>query len=266
MVSEKTDAKAVILYHRAYRKLPGSFWMFFLQFLLFATPVSICSVLFYPEITRALCQTALYVLTPQFPADSLRMAEQQFLPFLDNYSYLQLPSTMPSFYFSLVNAVICVILLLILPRIETAKPIMIFLMMASSVHLVSSLFFLIAPQWFPYDTSEYSRLYILQQISICFFVPLIIGMAVMPLPSSILSRCLVVWSTYVYSLIFGTLRYIVFLYVLEGYSLLYMAILYFVTGPLIDFIYIVGIYSVYVARVANKMKGDLKLWQWQYSH
>lgn len=266
MAAESTTDKSVILYHRSYRKLPGTFKMFLFQFLLFVTPVSICSVIFYPEITLALCQIAQGVLAPHFPADALHIAEDQFLPFLANYSYLQLPSTFPSFLFCLVNAVICLILLILLPRIETAKPIMIFLMMVAFVHLTSTLFFLFIPERFPYVLSEYSRLYILQQISICFFIPLLMGLAVMPLPSSLLSRCLVVWATYFYSLIFGTLRYIAFLYLLDVSSLLYMAVLYFIMGPLIDFIYVVGIYSECVARVANKMKGDFKSWNWQYSH
>ena len=262
MSTRAVAEKKVILYHRSYRIIKGSFGLFFLQNFLFVIPVSICSILFYPEITRAICLIAQAVLMPHFPVDSIYIAEDTFLPFLDDFSYLHLPSVFPTTFFSLINAVICVVLLLILPRVETAKPGMIFLAMISFVHLVSALFFLAIPQSFPYDTTEYSRLYILQQVSIGFFVPLIMGMAVMGLPSSLVSRCLVVWATYGYSLIFGTLRYIVLLYVLDRSSLLFMAVLYFITGPLIDFIYIAGIYSVFAARIAKKMKGDARLWEW----
>ena len=256
------SAKSVILYHRSYRVVQGSFWLVLAQILLFVIPVSLCSVIFYPEITRTLCQVAQEILTPHYPAESLYIVEEQFLTFIDDFSYLHLPSTSPTPFLCLVNVLVCGVLLLFLPRVEKFKPIMIFLTMITVVHLSSSLFFLFAPESFPYDATEYSRLYILQQISIGFFVPIIMGAAVMALPASLPSRCAMVVLTYLYSLLFGSLRYIVLLYLLEVSSLLYMAVLYFITGPLIDFIYITGIYSVFAARVAKNMKGDARLWKW----
>jgi len=262
MSNEFFTDKSVILYHRSYRIIPGSLKKYLLQVFLFVIPVSIGSILLYPEITRGMCQVAQYVLAPHYPANAIHIVETQFLSFVDDYSYLRLPGTYPTAFFCTVNAVSCVLLLFILRRIETAKPVMIFFMMIVFIHLASSLFFIIFPRLFPYDTTEYSRLYMLQQISIGFFMPMIMGLAVMSLPASLLSRCLVVYSTHLYSLIFGTLRYIVFLYLLKAFSVLYMAVFYFVLGPLIDFVYVAGIYSVFVARAAKKMKGDASVWKW----
>ena len=254
--------KTVMLYHRSYRIIDGSVWVVLLQILLLVLPISLGSVFFYPEITNALCQLAHDILSPHYPTGSIYVAEAQFISFLDDYSYLHLPSTYPTYTFSLINAIVCILLLILLPRIEIGKPFLIFILMVAFIHLSSALFFLIAPDKFPYDTTEYSRLYILQQISIGFFVPLIMGMAVMPLPSPLILRCLVVWSTYFYSLLFNFLRYIVFLYLLDVSSLLFMAVLYFIMGPLVDFVYITGIYSLFLSGVAKDMRGDSGAWRW----
>jgi len=90
------------------------------------------------------------------------------------------------------------------------------------------------------------------------------GLAVLPLPSSLVSKCVTLGITFCYSLVFGTLRYAVFLFVLTKASLLYMAVLFFVLGPLVDFVYIVGIYGVHVTRLAKKMRGDYASWKWSY--
>lgn len=42
--------------------------------------------------------------------------------------------------------------------------------------------FTFIPEYFPYDATEYSSLYIKQQVGIYFFVPIIIGIAVCMLP------------------------------------------------------------------------------------
>ena len=262
MSIETPAAKSIILYHRSYRIIPGSLGLYLLQIMLFVVPLSIGSILFYPEITEAICQVAKYVLAPHYPANAIHIVETQFLSFVNDYSYLRLPGAFPTPFFSQINALICVVLLFVLRRIETAKPVMIFFMMILFIHLASSLFFVIFPRLFPYDTTEYSRLYMLQQISIGFFMPLLMGLAVMSLPASLLSRCTVVYITYFYSLIFGTLRYITFLYLLNTISVLYMAVFYFVLGPLIDFVYVAGFYSVFIARTAKKMKGDTSVWKW----
>jgi hypothetical protein len=43
-----------------------------------------------------------------------------------------------------------------------------------------------------------------------------------------------------------------------------MALLYFAFGPLIDFVYIVGIFSIYSNRLAEKLQGSIKAWKWLY--
>jgi hypothetical protein len=255
-------AKSIILYHRSYRKISGSPGTVALEFLLFALPFSILVIYYFPELTRAVSHIAQTVLAPFFPHDVLTIVQ---VPYMNmQVFFVDLPSVHPSRVLSTVSAAVSLILLVLLPRIRHAKHVFIFLMVVAFINAVSSLFFTFFPDRFPYQAVDYSELYIKQQIGIWFFVPIILGLAILPLPSTISSKIVTLGAAFCYSVIFGTVRYVVFLYLLTKATLLSMAILFFVLGPLVDFVYIVGIYSVHVARLAKKMKGDFASWKWLY--
>jgi len=238
---------------------PGFFVM---QFFMFAFPLSLMVAILFPVMTHALSRMAQAVLAPYFPPDTLTVVQN---PFLNRTAFfLALPSVHPSKLFAAVNAVVSLIILFMLPRLRHAKHVFIFLVVVFFINIVSSLFFTFFPERFPYQASDYSELYIKQQVGIWFFAPLIMGLAILPLPASALSKLATLGAAFCYSLVFGTIRYIAFLFILTKATLLCMAILFFVFGPLVDFIYIVGIYSVYVTRLAKKLKGDFTTWKWLY--
>lgn len=255
-------AKSVILYHRSCRKISGSSRTLIFEFLLFVLPLSLTVLLYYPEITGIVCRNAHDLLAPFFPHDALAIIQAPYIT--GNVSLIDLPSVHPSSLFSAANAGVSLILLVLLPRIKRAKHVFLFLVVVSFINLVSSLYFTFFPYRFPYEAVDYSGLYIKQQIGIWFFVPLIMGLAVLPLPSTRTAKIVTLLSAFFYSLLFGTVRYAVFLFILTKASLLYMAILFFILGPLVDFVYIVGIYSLHVTRLAKKMKGDFAFWKWLY--
>jgi hypothetical protein len=68
--------------------------------------------------------------------------------------------------------------------------------------------------------------------------------------------------TVAYSILFATVRYAVFLYLLTRYSVIYMAAMFFALGPFIDFAYVVAIYALYLNRLAVRMKRTPEAWQW----
>jgi hypothetical protein len=256
------DSKSVIISHRSYRKLFASSLPFVLQFVFIALPLSLVVFFFYPEITKQMCLTTKAIIAPSFQPDTIQIASYPHI-FGDAY-FISLPGRFPSVLFSLINALVSLVFLALLSNIHRMKPLVIFGVVVSSITLISSLFFIFVSEVFPYQASDYSDLYIIQQISIWFFVPIIMGLSALPLPSSLLSKIVTMLATCVYSLIFGTIRYIVFLFIVGKISMLYMALLFFVFGPLLDFLYIVAIYSVYTTRLAIKIKGDFTLWKWSY--
>ena len=58
------------------------------------------------------------------------------------------------------------------------------------------------------------------------------------------------------------MRYAVFLWMLDRFSVLYMAVMFFALGPFADFVYVVSIYSLYLNRLALRLKRSPETWQW----
>jgi hypothetical protein len=132
------------------------------------------------------------------------------------------------------------------------------------INLASCLFFLFFPNRFPYDIRIFSELYMETQVIIWFLIALIIPMALAPFPVNIFIKTGVIVLILAYSVIFGCSRYIVFLYILTKHSYIFMAPLFFVFGPLMDSIYIIGLYSLFISFFAVKMKGNMAKWRWSY--
>ena len=71
--------------------------------------------------------------------------------------------------------------------------------------------------------------------------------------------------TILYSLVFGIIRYILFLYVLQRFSVLYMALMFFVFGPFFDFLYLVGIYSIFINKMIELYESQAGKDEWLWS-
>ncbi|MFN3698695.1 MAG: hypothetical protein ACK4SU_00685, partial [Dictyoglomus sp.] len=80
----------------------------------------------------------------------------------------------------------------------------------------------------------------------------------------ILTNFLVTVFTLIYSFFFGVLRYSIFLYILKNFSFLWMANLFFNFGPLLDMIYITGIYGFYISILSKFTRKNIKVWRWVY--
>ncbi len=257
------ESKEIILYHRAYRRLPGSFGKFLWQFILIAVPLSLLSIFFYPLITSHVSIITRDILAPYFSSGAIKMTDIEYIPGIGLIYFLDLPGVFPSHINALVNTVIAALLVAVSPFIKRAKPLMIFLIYMFFLYLLASLCFLYFPEKFPYRLSDYAHLYMMQEISIWFFIPLIMGLAVLPLPTTIASKVLVMCVTYLYAILFGLVRYVVFLFILSKVSMIYMPIFFFGLGPLVDFVYVVGIYSIYLNRLSIDLRGQFTTWKWQ---
>lgn len=258
----KSPIKTTIYYHRSYRKVIGSFGEFFVECLTILLPICVCVYLLFSKMTEILCEIGVLVLSPWYPKYSVYAVQSEFL-FQHPY-YLIAPGKFPSATFSFMNAVVFFALIVLCSRINLAKPLAHFGIVFSTINLVSSIFFLFLPSAFPYEIFDFADVFMKAQISIWIFIPIIMGLAVLPYPTSILSKIAIVIFTVIYSFVFGMIRFPVFLFILGKFSFLYMAALFFLFGPLMDYIYIVGIYSVFTTKMAIRLKNDLEFWQWLY--
>lgn len=254
--------KKLIYYHRAYRKISGSRRIFLLQFMTIAFIFSLAVLFLYSPVIEQMCKFTQSILSEYYSPGSVILLGKTF--FLDDVLIVDLPGRYPTAMISLVNFFVSLILIILLPRLRAGRNIAIYIFFLAIINIVSALFFTIAPFDFPYSNQDYSELYIKSEVSIWLFIPIALGIAIAPLPASVFPKILLVILTLTYSVIFGTLRYIIFLFIISKFSVIYMALLFFAFGPLIDFIYIVGFYSFYVSRLAQKLKGNEPVWKWLY--
>lgn len=255
-------AKTIIYYHRAYRKITRSGWLFVVEMSAICIPLSFAILFGFPLLTEPMSFISQAVLSSGYPSGAIQIVEKAFL--WENISVISLPTSYPSDLTVIINLVVSLFLVLFLPKVKKGKNIAIFFFFLACINLVSTLFFIFVPFDFPYTATGFSEFYIKSEISIWLFIPFILGMAFLPLPSSVYPKLMLIVLTLIYSIIFGTLRYIVFLFIVSKFSVIYMALLFFAFGPLIDFVYIVGIYCFYNSRLAMTLKGNESVWKWSY--
>jgi len=256
-------AKSIIYYHRAYRKLPGINRFYFIFELLFLILFfDIIILLIYPQATYLTSHIAKRVLSFVMPPNTLEILKRPYL--VGDIYIINRLGKYPGALLLLVTAIVSALTAFVAPRLKIIpKSIGIWIGFVCGIMLVSSIFFMYVPDKFPYNIGRFSELYMKTQVSIWLIIPFVLAIALTPLPSNIIVKSSITTFVLMYSLLFGCVRYIVFFYILTKHTYLFMA-LFFAFGPLLDFVYIVGIYSLFVSFLAVKMKGDLEKWQWLY--
>jgi hypothetical protein len=255
-------AKSIIYYHRAYRKITGSGKIFSLELLIISLPLSLLTFYLYPFITERMSLLAQAILSHYYPSGTIKVMIKSFL--MGDAAYVSMPGAQPSYLTAVVNLAVSLALILILPRVKVGKNVAIYFLFLAAINLASSLFFVFSFADFPYSVTKFSELYIKSEISMWLFIPFILGMAILLLPAPIFPKILLIVLALVYSIIFGTLRYIIFLFIVSKLSIIYMALLFFAFGPLIDFVYIVGIFSYYNSKLAWDLQESKSVWKWSY--
>lgn len=199
------------------------------------------------------------ILSPYLSVSDINILQKSFV---NTVYIIDMPGRYPSMIFSVSLLVVSLLIIFLVSKTKLPSPIVIWIIYSSLINLVSSVVFILRPEIFPYIIAEFSELYIKTEVIIWLFIPLLMGMAFSPLPSNIFTKTSVVVLTVIYSMVLGILRYVAFLYILTKFSYIFMAILFFAFGPLMDFIYIVGLYSLYVSNYASKIGKDLRIWKW----
>jgi len=260
-----SENKGLIYYHRAYRKLPAqNIFRILLEFLFLFFIFAIPLFFFFPALTRFTSSVSRYILSFLMSPDKIQIMARPYL-FRSIYYIVSYQGKFPNRLFLLVTIIVTLVIGIVAIRLKSIpKSISIWLGFICAINLTSCLFFLLVPDLFPYDIEIFSDLYMVTQVSMWFMIPFIIPFALSPLPINMLQKFVVVGTILVYALLFGCIRYVIFFYILSRYSYLFMALLFFAFGPLLDFFYVVGIYGLFVSHFAHSMKGDLSKWRWSY--
>ncbi len=242
--------------HRSYRVINITRGVFF-QVLLLLLPLDLV-LLIIPELTRFMNVAAISAIQPHFanivPIDFF-WGRLYTVDLIGKY-----PDALTSFLVLAFSAAGIAFFLLS----KISLPVALYGEYVFIVNCISAIYFVFFPASFPYSVRDYSELYIKLQSGLWIFLPVIMLMSLLPMPATGYSKLGASMVTLVYSLVFGFCRYIISLYVLINYSYIWMAIIFFVFGPLLDFVYIVGVYSFYLSLIAEKYKSNKKMWRWVY--
>jgi len=257
--------KKLIFYHRAYRKFPLVVWYrYLLEFLLLTLFFSVLVFTLYPLATKLTSFAAKEVLSLVMPPGTLEILEKPFF-FRKFYYIVNRIGMFPSATFLLVTFIVTLLIAFIVPRLkQIQKSFGVWIGFVCVINLISCFFFLFFADRFPYDVLVFSDLYMKTQVTMWFLISVIIPLALAPFPVNLFLKTGATAGILFYSLIFGCLRYIVFLYIITKFSYLFMPVLFFTLGPLLDFIYILGLYAFFLSLVAVRMKGDNSKWRWSY--
>lgn len=256
--------KEMIFYTREYRhfkKMSPSSLIFLLICVL---QVILIFTLFYSPITYGISQWTGKIIS-SVTGEYIKIASSEYFPKLGDIYFISAAGKAPGFTFSLISAIISLPAIIIAAQAKkNSKPLMIYMCMGLCVHLISSVFFIFWPEYFPYDLTQFAELYMKQQICVWIMIALIMGISTALVNETGAMKYVVFFVEVAVSLIYGVIRYAVFAFVIYYGSYIFMASLFFTFGVLFDFIQMVCVYSFFAKAASARYASaeGRKKWLW----
>jgi len=262
-ITEKTR----IFYSRTYRRLSFSGKAGLIYLLLLILPAMAVILAGYGRFTGLVSAVSLEVLNQALPALEAGSKPVAIMPWVEPMTMVTLETVLPSRQFLVLNLVAAAGGLAVLWGFPwRSRPLSIFLSIQILIHSISCLYFYLTPGTYPYSASDYSELYLRQQLGVLLFFLLLSGfLTLFPEPGTMLLRLGTVALILGYALVFGTVRYVVFLYILGRFSVLYMPAMFFTLGPVLDYLYLVALYGFYLYRLIKKNESPQGKRRWVWS-
>lgn len=258
--------KKKIYYARTYRRIRMNLRKSFLYLFLLVVPGLVGFIMNIGRITSLLATLTVEVLGRLFPGTAMQIGQDTYSVF-GRISYVEMPTVYPDHTLVCINLVLTLGIILVLATGKRkGKPFAIFSMLSLLIHLINCIYFLFASDHFPYTFSDYSNLYLKQEIGIWIMFILLSGLVTCFLGDiGWRYKILAFFGINLYALLFGMVRYILFAYLLRRFSILYMALMFFVVGPLFDFSYFVTIYGVFVNKMIKLYESGKGREEWEWA-
>lgn len=258
--------KKNIFYSRTYRRLGKNLIGSILYLCVLVIPVLLLFIFNINRITRFMSERAVSIIGATFSGIPMYIRKDTF-SLLGTIEFVELPTVYPEVSFVLLNFVAILGLAIFLNTGKRrGKPLSLYFSIMTLVQIINCIYFIFASNYFSYTTFQYSNLYIKQQIGIWISFIVMAGLITGFLGAKgLVYRVLGFLSILLYSFIFGIIRYIVFLYILQKFSIMYMALLFFVLGPFFDFLYFVGIYGAYMNKMIKLYNDESGRGEWLWS-
>lgn len=256
--------KRFIDYTREYRHMPHPSVLNYAFAAYTSLPVVLLYVIFYSDITLALSKWAGRILA-SVTGQEVSVTSKAYFPGFGDIYFTDMQGRMPSFTYALAAALIAVVLIIIFSQGNyNSRPLMIYLCMGLYVFFISSLFFVFFPEHFPYTLTQYSELYMKQQVALWITISLLGGISIGLLCEKGIHKFIAFFTMAVMSFLYGCVRYVIYLYLLHAVSSILMATLFFTFGVLFDFLQLIAIFSIYIKgyshRLSQRKRGANWLW------
>lgn len=154
--------------------------------------------------------------------------------------------------FTSLILLISFLFVIVTPRLNLFIPLKMWIILTAILMLISSLVFLIMPTAFPYTLGDFTQSYLSTELLIWLSIPLFFGFSLALLSTSLTSKFLLTTFSFLASIALGITRYALFVLVLVKGSYLFMPVLFFIFGPLLDIYLLVTIYSFYISNYSIK--------------
>lgn len=249
--------KKRIFPHRSYRKIYIPKIKLMIDSLVLLT-ITIIAFLNYQTLIKYMVLISKEILSTVFK--DISISKEKFLIF--KILYIEGFGLYPNKTLCIISFIISLFSVLFLSKEYRARNITLIFIYINITILISSLFFIIVPEKFPYDLTTFSKLYIKTTLIMWIMLFIITNLSILPLPNSIFSKVAFVSFLFIYSIIFSAVRYMFFIIILKKFSYLFSAVIFFFLGPLLDFIYIVGFFSWYLSETAKHYRKKIDIWKW----
>ncbi len=254
------EVNKVIDYARFGRLLKNDKALFFMQMFLYFC-VSFYLVSHISSISYLLSITSNFIFT-EASINKKEIVDGVYFYFLSSSGRL------PTYLETLFVLLVCILVLFFNYKFDfIPRPFKIWLNFVFLILMLSSVYFLLFGYAFPYTIDDFSILYAIAQVGIFTLIPFLFGFSIALFSFSwwvLIANFLTFILSLAYSFVFAAVRYALFLYILKNYSFLWMANMFFNFGPLLDMIYISGIYGFYLSIISKVAKKNLRYWKWLY--
>ncbi len=137
-----------------------------------------------------------------------------------------------------------------------------FLLVYNLLLMAASALYLLFAGHLGYDAEEFSRLYLRTVVIIWLVTPVFMAALSLTLPFSPLDRVGLIVLTLLYDVTFSAVRYALFVWLLTRLGAVVMANLYLFLGPLLDVVYFVGIFALFVLRLTRRLGRNPEFQAW----
>ena len=258
------DNKKKIFYTREYRHMKNTPLTMIVELIFTIVPFLVILRVCYSRFSLWLSEVTKEILSSIFHVNA-EIAQNDALAAFDPVFYVNLPGRKPRFTMSIVMLVVVLFLLIVVLQVfDKYKSFMIYMGIFLGILLMSDIYFIFWGDKFPYTLGTYASMYMLQQVIMWFAIALVSVVALSVLPGIHGSVLIAFWSIMLYSLIYGSVRYIVFIVFLYWATNVFMAPLFFMCGVFLDFMYVVAIYAIYARRISRKFskREEMNVWEW----